>query len=377
MTLSNNFKNLRTTKFQRNFGVFRNSIPHILSPCSRMNRKVILSCVIKKKDVSQFLKELSDYIVYAPHQNGDNVLFKSTKNMDEILFQFTNSVKSPKHVLLPQTETLLKITKNENEIKIDEPEIDDKSIVFGIRPCDAKGITILDRIFSGDFEDPYYFRRRGNTVLIGFACNEPHRNCFCTSVGCAPNSTDGVDMLWTDLEDRYYVEVLTEKGKKIIEKMNLFSKASKKDNVEKDKMHKNAIEMIAEVNADAMSGKLNKMFEDEYWENLSLKCLGCGVCTYLCPTCYCFDINDIDYGNSVKRVRTWDSCQYPSYTIHTSGHNPRPNKVNRLRNRIYHKYRYHLDNYKEIACVGCGRCITYCPVNMDLKAIIKEVGGGL
>jgi ferredoxin len=330
--------------------------------------------VINKGKVSEFLNRLLDYIIYAPYQNGDTILFKSMGNTDKILFQFTNSVKSPKHVLLPQTETLLKFITNKKGVKIEELEMNDKSIIFGIRPCDAKGITILDRIFSEDFEDPYYIRKRENALLIGFACNKPHRNCFCTSVGGAPNSTDGLDMLWTDIDDKYYVEILTSKGIGIIEGSKCFSKVSKKDDMERDKVHKNAIERITEkANVDAMPKKLSEMFDDEYWENIALKCLGCGACTYLCPTCYCFDINDIDYGGKIKRIRTWDSCQYSSYTIHTSGHNPRPNKVNRVRNRIYHKYKYHPDNYNEIACVGCGRCITHCPVNMNMKTIIKEL----
>ena len=332
--------------------------------------------VIKKEDVSQFLKGLSDYTIYAPHkEDDDTILFKAIVNPDEITLQFTNSVKPPKHIVLPQTETMLKITRDkEKGYKIDEPELKEKNILFGIRPCDARGIAILDRVFSGDVEDPYYLKRRDNITLIGLACTDPHRNCFCTSVGGAPNATEGLDMLWTDIGDTYYIDVLTEKGMELIKGTVIFSKATNENTEAKNKVHKAAKEKITEkINADVLPKKLGSLFEDEYWDTMSMKCLGCGSCTYLCPTCYCFDINDIEYRDKVKRVRTWDSCQFSSYTIHTSGHNPRPNKENRMRNRVYHKYKYHYDNYNDLGCVGCGRCITYCPVNMNLKTTIKEL----
>ena len=330
--------------------------------------------VIKKEDVAQFLKGLSEYTIYAPVQEEDTVLFKVIQNPDTIALQFTNSVKSPKYVVLPQTETMLRITKGEgNSTTIEEPKPDEKNIVFGIRPCDAKGIAILDRVFSEGYEDPYYVTRRENTLLIGFGCNDPHRNCFCTSVGGAPDATAGLDMLWTDIGELYYVTVLTKKGMKLV-KETIFSKATDENTTLKNKVQKAAHEKITEkLNADALPKKLENLFEDEYWDEVSMKCLGCGSCTYLCPTCYCFDINDIEYREKVKRVRTWDSCQFSSYSIHTSGHNPRPNKGNRIRNRVYHKYKYHHDNYNELGCVGCGRCITYCPVDMNLKATIKEL----
>ncbi len=330
--------------------------------------------VIKKEKVSDFLKGLKGYTLYAPVQEDDTVHFKTIKNPNKIAFQFSNSVKSPKNVVLPQTETMLRIEKDKEGIKINEPEINEKQVVFGIRPCDANAIASLDKVFLQGFEDTYYAKRRENTVLIGLACNKPHRNCYCTSVGGAPSSTDGLDMLWTDLGNSYYVTILTKMGKELIGKSKLFSKAGDKDTKKKNKVHKTAVESMSEkVNADALPKKLGDMFEDDIWDEIAMKCVGCGCCTYMCPTCYCFDINDIEFGDNVKRVRTWDSCQFSTYTIHTSGHNPRENKSNRVRNRLFHKYKYHYDNYKEHGCVGCGRCINHCPVDMNTRLIIKEL----
>ncbi len=338
------------------------------------NSIIAENLTIKRDKVPQFLKGLSEYTIYAPVQDGDTVLFKTIEKPDKITLHYSNSVQSPKHIVLPQTETMLKIEKSEDNIKIDEPEINEKQIIFGIRPCDAKAIASLDKVFLDGHVDTYYLKRRENTVLIGLACNEPHRNCYCTSVGGAPDSTDGLDMLWTDLGNSYYVTVLTKKGKELISKFKIFSKADDKDTKAKDKIHKAAIGSMSEkINTEGLPGKLDKMFEDKIWEDIAMKCIGCGCCTYLCPTCYCFDMNDIEFKENVKRVRTWDSCQFSSYTIHTSGHNPRPNRENRVRNRIYHKYKYHYDNFNELGCVGCGRCTVHCPVDMNLKEIIKDL----
>ena len=118
--------------------------------------------------------------------------------------------------------------------------------------------------------------------------------------------------------------------------------------------------------------KLDKIFENELWKNISLKCLGCGICTFQCPTCHCFDIQDETTITNGARVRVWDTCMNPEYTLHASGHNPRPARMNRTRNRVYHKFNYYPKNYNVIACVGCGRCISDCPVNIDIIDVIDQ-----
>ena len=127
------------------------------------------------------------------------------------------------------------------------------------------------------------------------------------------------------------------------------------------------------IQTDGKPEKLGEIFEADYWETVSNKCLGCGICTFLCPTCYCFDITDEKWGVSGERIRSWDSCMYPEYTIHASGYNPRPARKNRLRNRFYHKFKYYPDLYNMFGCTGCGRCIRHCPVNIDIIDIINGV----
>jgi heterodisulfide reductase subunit C len=126
------------------------------------------------------------------------------------------------------------------------------------------------------------------------------------------------------------------------------------------------------MKTEGISEKLDKIFEDKLWRDISLKCLSCGICTYLCPTCHCFDMQDETTLKNGARVRVWDTCMNPEYTIHASGHNPRPTRMNRTRNRVYHKFSYIPKNHKVIACVGCGRCINECPVNIDIIDVIEQ-----
>jgi len=334
--------------------------------------------VITKAHVAKFLNGVSGYTIYAPVVDNDLTIFKPVKNFDKLALHYGNTVKSPKYLFLPQTETMFTFKKSgRDKIEVAEPKHDEKILIFGIRPCDAAGIAMLDTVFSGDYDDSFYLKKRENSVLIGLACDDPDKNCFCTSTGGAPDASDGLDILLTDIGDSYYVNVLTPKGAKLVEKSDLFAKPSAEHTKAADKAHKTAHQKLSEkIDTAGLPEKLGAMFEHPFWKQVSMKCLGCGACTFLCPTCFCFDISDCEYTDTVtKRVRTWDSCQFGSYTLHTSGHNPRPNKENRMRNRILHKYKYHYDNFKTAGCTGCGRCIIYCPVNMNIKGIIKELIG--
>jgi len=218
--------------------------------------------------------------------------------------------------------------------------------------------------------------RKEGATIISFACTMPRMpqaNCFCTSVGGTPSSTDGTDMLLTDLGDSYYVESQTDKGKHILELGGkLFTKADKKDEAAALEAWKEAkAAVVRKLDTEGVTEALEAGFEDEFWDQFSRRCLGCGICTLLCPTCHCFDINDIVSRSKTARERTWDSCQFPYYTIHASGHNPRPAKKHRQRNRVYHKFLYSEKNLELLGCVGCGRCITKCPVNIDIIEVVE------
>ena len=238
----------------------------------------------------------------------------------------------------------------------------------------------MDKVFSGDFEDLYYWKRRNSTIIVGLTCNTPpYKNCFCTTTGGSPFSKDGFDVLMSDLGDRYFVESLTKKGEQLLNSAkDLFSAAKESDKAELKKNKTGAEKQIdREIkNVKNIPSKLKGMFDSPFWDEEALSCIRCGICTFLCPTCHCFDINDEVLSNlplTGKRVRTWDNCQFPDFTMHSSGHNPRPDKASRLRQRILHKYNYFVEKYGDYQCTGCGRCVSMCPVGIDIIEVLNKV----
>jgi ferredoxin len=331
--------------------------------------------LLSKKKLPDFIKEIQKtYRVIAPVKNDDIVSFKDITKPSEITTDYLNSQVPPKDILFQQTETMFTFDLGKKGT-IAPKDIDTKkTVIFGIRPCDAKNFKILDYVFKDDdFEDPYYLTKRDNTILVGMGCVHPGVNCFCTSLGDGPISTQHMDVLLTDIGDQYYVEIQTGKGEHLIKALpKLFTSAAEKDAKKKKDIEKKATgEITRYMKTENIAEKLETLFENKLWKMISLKCLGCGTCTYLCPTCHCFDIQDEATLTQGARIRVWDTCMSPEYTIHASGHNPRPERMNRMRNRVYHKYNYYPKNYDEIACVGCGRCITNCPVNIDIIEIIN------
>jgi ferredoxin len=215
---------------------------------------------------------------------------------------------------------------------------------------------------------------------VGLACTTPpSEHCFCTSVEGSPHSVEGLDILMTDLGDGYYVEGLTPRGEKLIAAGHELFEAPKPETGKQAKvLQSESKKKIRRQLKDArlIAEKLKGMFDSALWDEESMSCLRCGICTYLCPSCHCFDINDeVENPSPLRgqRVRTWDTCQFPEFTMHSSGHNPRPDKAARLRQRLLHKFQYFVQVYDKFMCVGCGRCITLCPVGIDIIKVLDKV----
>jgi ferredoxin len=338
--------------------------------------------ILQKKSFPKWVEKLDAYEIYSPVKKDNTWSYEIINTPGDIELDYPNAVQAPKKIINPQREVFLEFGRSDDDtLEVTEVLPEEKSVViFGVRPCDAKALTLTDLVFSGDIKDKYYGKRRKQTAIIGLACNTPPSpNCFCTSVDGSPHSEDGFDILLTDLGDRYFVKSLTNMGNDLINLgKGLFVAPKANEKKELAKIHADAEKKLKrQVNdVEKIPPKLKEMFESAFWDEESMSCLRCGICTYLCPTCHCFDISDeVTSVAPFKgyRIRTWDNCQFPDFTMHSSGHNPRPDKASRLRQRIMHKYQYFVERYDHYQCTGCGRCVSKCPVGIDIIEVLNKV----
>lgn len=332
--------------------------------------------IISKSKISEFIEGLlKDYTVFAPVNSGDYSNFENLSKAQEVDLDTVNTKLSAKGLFFPQREVMFEFESDPNG-SLTKPAPEKNKVVFGIRPCDARALAIIEKLFDNpDYQDPYYIEKRKASIIIGQACNEPQPTCFCGSInGGGPFDTQGQEITLVDLGKDFLVVGVSEKGE------NLINDLKEVEDSQIEEMAKIKEKAMEAVNIDPKIGKikeeLDKNFDDSIWSEVSLKCLGCGACTYLCPTCHCFDIVDEQMKGKGIRLKNWDSCMFPLFTLHTSGHNPRESGKERMRNRIMHKFKYYVDNFGEVACVGCGRCIQNCPVNFDIREVIGKISHG-
>jgi formate hydrogenlyase subunit 6/NADH:ubiquinone oxidoreductase subunit I len=289
-----------------------------------------------------------------------------------------NTRLSAKHVVYPQSQVMFEYSLDESREDhhlLKEPQRDDTpQAVVGIRPCDADAFLLVKRNFdTPEYKDPYWLRAFEATTFVGLACNQPCSTCFCTSAGSGPFSRTGLDLLLVDQEDHYLAQVISVKGEKLLAAAGWQEEANPADAEARIEAAKSDAEahILSEVATDQLASRVTtELYDAPFWEDASFACINCGTCTYLCPTCWCFDIQDETHGKSGVRMRNWDSCMYPLFTLHGSGHNPRSQKLQRVRQRFMHKLKYYVDKYGDgIQCVGCGRCVQFCPVNIDIRKV--------
>jgi sulfhydrogenase subunit beta (sulfur reductase) len=313
-------------------------------------------------------KWLEHATVYAPVRQGDFAQFQPLSDPAQADLDFAiNTRYPPKSLFLPQSEVMFRVKDGGFESTEDD-EVSSR-VILGMRACDARALQLLDGVFlAEDYQDPYWAKKREQTTLVVLGCADPCETCFCTTVGTGPFDERGADVVLTEVGDSYVAEVCTPKGQDLFDCLPDASRAQVKaalkvQSAAKDKMHK-------PFEPEGVQDKLYGLFKSDFWLGVQESCLGCGVCTFLCPTCYCFDIVDEALRN--ERVRNWDTCMFRIYSQEASGHNPRPTKTERTRQRVMHKYAYFVELYKEIGCTGCGRCVRYCPVNLDIRQIIRS-----
>jgi ferredoxin len=249
-----------------------------------------------------------------------------------------------------------------------EPSCDEQQVLLAVRPCDARALRSLDAMLVDHLpSDVYYARRRRQTALVGLACRQPLSDCFCTSTGGAPDDSRDVDVMLYEIDDGYLVQTVTERGASLVEGLVA-------EEIGRTPPEPGALQTQVPVPEPAV---WSAHFDDAYWTRLADRCLGCRICTYVCPTCRCFDVRDYVTAagpdiTQMQRLRAWDACLAQTYRRAAGGHDPRPLKAQRLRNRFYCKFLY-AHEFGTVGCVGCGRCIATCPVNIDITEVLAAV----
>ncbi|HIC84735.1 MAG TPA: 4Fe-4S ferredoxin, partial [Desulfobacterales bacterium] len=294
-------------------------------------------------------------------------------------FDYQNTRLSAKGVIYPQSERMFiySVDKNDPEAFImkEAPKEYPPQVVVGIRSCDAHALKLVNVNFDNpEYKDPWWVRRYQATILVGLGCNEPCSTCFCTLAGGGPFNRDVLDVLLYDLGEKFLAEAVSEKGEQLLSTLSGGKEPEASDQEKARDLEKRAIEGMPEaLSVELLREKvLLDLFNAPFWEDVAFACINCGTCTYLCPTCWCFDIQDEVYKKEGDRIRNWDSCMFPLFTLHGSGHNPREQKFQRVRQRFMHKLKYYPDKYKNgIQCSGCGRCVQFCPVNIDIRQVLE------
>ena len=290
-----------------------------------------------------------------------------------------NTVRSPKDFFFPQMENLVEFkTEGKNIEIIDTREESEDFVVFGVRACDVKSFDVLDRVFLVEPIDSYYASRREHGIIISVACTKPSETCFCQTFGVDATNPAGDISVWKT-ETEIFWQSNTEKGEALLKSIEALTEECNTEAVDaqKEKTAKIMSKLpLASLTADKFgAGKTQEFFDAPEWKTLSESCLGCGTCTFVCPTCQCYDIKDFNTGKGVVRFRCWDSCMYSNFTKMSAGQ-PRLTQLERFRQRFMHKLVYYPENNDGMfGCVGCGRCLAKCPISMNIVKVMKTVGG--
>ena len=334
---------------------------------------------LKSADLERFLGEASKTrTVYVPVDVEPKKSAYRRWTPGTAVSKGLKTARSAKDFFFPQTENLVGFRIENGKIRILDPREEQEDFaVFGVRACDARSFGILDKVFLAEPVDTYYQNRRAHGLILTMTCRRPAETCFCTAFGIDPASPGG-DVVFTETADGWYVEAVTDAGREFLAPMADLFEDRDESGREAAKEETRAIMEklpLAGLSTDAFGGGRTKaLFDRPEWASLSEACIGCGTCTFVCPTCQCYDIRDCDTGREIRRFRCWDSCMYSDFTKMAGG-NPRLTQKERFRQRFMHKLVYFPENNEgEFGCVGCGRCLRSCPIHMNIVKVMKKLG---
>ena len=305
----------------------------------------------------QLSEQMENFEIVAPVMTDGKVNYQVVSDMNQIRFTDELPVKSAKETVFPRVEALMKFADRQVSVIQKAKPI----LLIGVKPCDAEAFEVLDAVFAGkkwNLEDPFYEARRKLLTMIGMGCREEKRGCFCAARGIDKTFSGKCDGFLYEDEEGFIYEPISESGNGLLTGKE-----------EKALIHENTPPPVTLQ----ISAKEEDVFDTMPWEEYALGCIGCGTCTFVCPTCHCFALKDSEKNEQVVRSRIWDSCMYPGFTLHGGGHNPRNTKWARYRQRVLHKYVYIRDNFGKTACTGCGRCIRSCPGGINIRKIVEDI----
>lgn len=317
-----------------------------------------------------------NFRIVGPQEKHGAYVFDEIKCIDDLCLTYPPTVLPPKKYLVPPREVLLKYNLDASRIQADIQR--KPTVIVGIHTCDLHAVKLLDRVFQHGYDDQHYQAHREETFLVAIECLKPCTDhSFCRDMGTA-SSADGFDILILDLGDVYALNVNTRKGIILLEDFHHAFDAMPSD---MERINQRFAEKWQEFpyrldfDVVEMSDLLETCYESELWDELGERCLACGMCTQVCPTCYCFDVTDeadlaLEQG---QRVRRWDSCQIHQFATVAGGHDFRAKLSTRQRHRFMRKGKYQWDGYGIVGCVGCGRCASSCLVDIAPIGVFNDL----
>ena len=334
---------------------------------------------IAKSKLPELLKAIAaQQELFLPVNNNGQVNFAAWFEGCNADIETLKTVKSPKDMFFPQSETLYTVKKEQHKLSVEPQTLADQNFVaFGMKACDIQGIKVLDKVFLAEPVDTFYRARREHGTIVALACHEPEESCFCKVFGVDCAEPDADVVMW-NANDTLYWKAVTDNGTALTEALSgVLENADAADEkaVETEQENIRAIvEKLPYTNLslEGWNGNVTEeKFNSPVWEKLYKPCLACGTCTFVCPTCQCYDIKDYDTGHGIQRYRCWDSCMYSDFTMMAHGNN-RTSQMQRFRQRFMHKLVYFpANNDGMYSCVGCGRCVEKCPSSLNIVKVIK------
>ncbi len=318
----------------------------------------------------------TQFRVVGPRQKHGQYVFDVVEDVADLALHYPTSVLPPKKYLVPQKEVLLNYRLDGSRLEVvNEPE---PTVILGLHTCDIHALKLFDRIFSQGFTDQHYQAHRESVTLVSMECLTPcSANSFCRDMGTA-SANDGFDLHMLDLGNAYAFSVGSQKGADLFKGFHQVFEAIESDLEEINAALQTKWENFPyrlEFDVHEMPELLHDSFYNSMWDELGQKCLACGSCTQVCPTCYCFDVTDeVDLLlESGQRVRRWDSCQIHEFAMVAGGHNFRERLAARQRHRFMRKGKYQMDAYDMVGCVGCGRCVRACLAHIAPIEVMNEL----